>query len=177
MAQGGLGKHRVFSVENVAGSSPPSVRSKVVVLAVKDDLSFFTDPVHKCSSTVRRECWWHEIVVSIEGYPIILIDGVPDLISSETTICECFSGGSRQGRSMKRGKDWPVIARWSERLLKAFERIARLRWEGRFFVGLALAEYDERPGFEVEVTPANSDPPFVVGIAKDLGTADTRVGE
>ena len=61
--------------------------------------------------------------------------------------------------------------------MKTFERITRLRWEGRFFVGLALPEHDERPGLEIDVAPANPDPPFVVGIAKDLRTADARVGE
>ena len=61
--------------------------------------------------------------------------------------------------------------------MKTFERITRLRWEGRFFVGLALPEHDERPCFEIEVTPANSTSPSVVRIAEHLGTADARVGE
>jgi hypothetical protein len=111
-------------------------------------------------------------VVSIEGHPIILVDSVLDLISSEATICEGFSGGSRQGRSVKGRKDRPVIACWPKRLVEAFERIARLRWEGCFFVGLALPEHDERPGFKIDVAPANSDPPFVVGIAKNLTAAN-----
>jgi hypothetical protein len=66
MSQGGLGKDGIFSVENIAGSSPTAVGSEVVVLAVKDDLSLFTDPTHDCSATVRRECWWGEIVVPVE---------------------------------------------------------------------------------------------------------------
>ena len=112
-------------------------------------------------------------MVSIEDHPIRLVDGVLDLISSGATICECFSGGSRQGRSVEGRKDRPITTRWPECLVKTFERITRLRWEGRFFVGLALPEHDERPGLEIDVAPANPDPPFVVGIAKDLGTADT----
>ena len=43
-----------------------TVRSKVVVLAVERYLSLFTYTAHGCSSTVRRECWWDELVVSIE---------------------------------------------------------------------------------------------------------------
>ena len=74
---------------------------------------------------------------------------------------------------MEGRKDRPITTCRTERLLETFERIACLRWEGRFFVGLALPEHDERPGLEIDVAPANPDPPFVVGIAKDLGTADT----
>ena len=62
------------------------------------------------------------------------------------------------------------------------ERRIGVRWrdvdlEAGTLVGLALAEHDERPGLEVKVTPANPASPFVVGITKDLRTADARVGE
>jgi hypothetical protein len=62
-------------------------------------------------------------------------------------------------------------------LLEAFKRIACLRWEGSLLVSLAFAEHDERSCFEVEVTPVDATSPFVVRIAKHLGTTDARVGE
>ena len=92
-------------------------------------------------------------------------------------ISKTLAHDARQGRSVERRKDRPITTRRTERLLEAFERIARLRWERCFFVGLALPEHDERPGLEVEVTPTNPASPFVVRITEHLGPADARVGE
>ena len=92
-------------------------------------------------------------------------------------ISEILAHDARQRRSVKRWEDRPIAVGWPECLVEAFERIARLRWERCFLVGLALAEHDERPGLEIDVTPANPASPFVVGITKDLRTADARVGK
>ena len=78
---------------------------------------------------------------------------------------------------MEGRKDRLITTCRTERLLETFERIACLRWEGCFFVGLALPEHDERPCFEVKITPVKATSPSVVRIAEHLGTADTRVGE
>jgi hypothetical protein len=168
-----LSQYGVFTVEDVTSPSSAAVRGKIIALAIKGDLSLFTNPAHDCSSTVRRKCWWDELVVSIECQPVVLLDRLLNLAIAIAGISEILAHNARQGRSMKRGKDRPITTRRTERLLEAFERIARLRWERCFFVGLALPEHDERPGLEVEVTPTNPASPFVVRITEYLGATDT----
>ena len=66
MSESSLSEDGILAIEDVTGSSPTAMRSKVVMLAIEGDLSLFTDPSHDCSSTVRRECWWDEPVVPVE---------------------------------------------------------------------------------------------------------------
>jgi hypothetical protein len=73
---------------------------------------------------------------------------------------------------MKRREDGPLFARGPECLVQPFERLACLRWERRFFVGLILAEDDERTGVEIDIAPPKPAAALVVWIAKDLPAAN-----
>ena len=46
VAQSGLREDGILAIEDVTRSSPTAVGGEVIVLAVEDDLSCFTDPMH-----------------------------------------------------------------------------------------------------------------------------------
>jgi hypothetical protein len=140
---------------------------------VETDLGVLADPTHHRSPAVRRQRWRDDIVCSIELYPFVPVDSFLDLLSVESSTGERCSSRSREGRSVKRQKDRPLITDGTECLLQSFERIAHLWRNGCLLVGLIFTEHDERPGFEVDITPANSASALVVRIAEDLSTANT----
>ena len=177
MAQCGLGEDRLFTIEEVTGSTATAMWGEVVVFTIKDDIGLFTDSLHHCSLTVRRECRWDEFMGSIQRQPVVCVDYLFDLVMLISSICEPGTNGPRKSRSMERREDRPLFACGPKRLVQPFEWGTCLWWEGCFLIGLVLAEHDQRAGVEIDVAPTEATSALVVRIAKDLPTEDTRIDE
>ena len=126
MSQSDLSEYGILAIEDVTGPAPPTVGREVIVLTVESNLGFVADPLHYHPPTVRRECWWDELVRSIERQPVVFIDRILDFLSIVSSISKPSTNGSRKGRTMERREDRPVSVRWSKRLVEAIERVVRL---------------------------------------------------
>ena len=57
-----LGDDRIFAIEDITGATLSAMWCEIIVLTVEIDHGFLADSAHHRSSTVRRECRWHELV-------------------------------------------------------------------------------------------------------------------
>ena len=110
MTQRGLCEHGILAVEYVTGFPSATVGSEVVVLSIKRDICLVADPTHYRSPAVRRECWRHEFVGSIESQPPVLVDYLFDLGTIVSKISELRANSSRKGRSMESWENGPLVA-------------------------------------------------------------------
>ena len=98
------------------------------MVALDVNLNFLTDTVHDRPFAIRRECWRHEVVLTVEIYPAVLVDSLLNLVSTVPIVNEPRSSSSGEGRSMKRRKGWTVSTRRSKHLLETIEWSTPVRW-------------------------------------------------